>query len=297
MKTTKKIVLSLVVSSALSVSAYGVCSSSIDFGTSTHSNLKMGSVINMNSHKITNVTDPSDDQDAATKKYVDDTIVGKMGFVADHEGWLHPTIKIGSQTWMADNMYVTSYNGSGDSAAAGDDIAAWNKALENTFSFPSDVDYSDGGSAVASDAIQRKMYGNFYQWGAAVDDADDSGVTPSVRGICPSGWHIPSNADWDALQAALGDSTTQDNTWANGQAKNIGTQLKAGGTSGFSAVMCGYRNANGAFYSRGTYTIFWASEQSGADDAWVRDLSSALAGMSRTTFNKSYGFSVRCIKD
>ena len=99
------------------INLFGACTNNVDMGAK----------------KVTTTsTTFSDDKQLITKKYVDNSLVGGdgvKGFMADHEGWLHPTIKIGTKTWMADNLYVTTFSGGGDHAM-GDAMLAYNSSVE-----------------------------------------------------------------------------------------------------------------------------------------------------------------------
>jgi uncharacterized protein (TIGR02145 family) len=122
-------------------------------------------------------------------------------------------------------------------------------------------------------------------------------TTEGAQGICPSGWHIPTDADWDALQSALGSNTTQYATWSNGATEKVGDQLKVGGKSGFSALFSGDVSFGGVnYYSRGISAWFWSSTLTGTS-AGYRGISNSNSGLYRLSINTGFGFSIRCIKD
>jgi uncharacterized protein (TIGR02145 family) len=75
--------------------------------------------------------------------------------------------------------------------------------------------------------------------------------------------------------------------------------LTANGTnsSGFTALLAGYRSTNGSFFFRGAYGYWWSSSEASATNALDRSLSSSQAGVFRVSYNKAFGFSVRCLKD
>ena len=220
---------------------------------------------------------------------------GAQMWVRDHEGNIHPTVKIGSQVWMADNMYVTTYP-DGTDIESGD----WSDGDDDDFAYPikkaSNYEGSDDTPVAKKGDLDIKQYGLFYQWKAAVHGDTDG----TAQGICPEGWHIPSSDDWDALQRALGSTTFVDSNWQNGGDTDgkIGDQLKRGGKSGFNAVFAGELFDNGTNYAfRGTQTYFWTSNDKDAADAYSRGLKNNLSGFVRGNTGKTRGISVRCLKD
>jgi len=121
-------------------------------------------------------------------------------------------------------------------------------------------------------------------------------TTEGARGICPIDWHIPTNDDWDTLQAILGDGSTENDKWENGEDENIGTSLKYGK---FNAALqlAGYSRTGASWYYRGISVFLWSSVEKDTDDAWRRWLYVTKAGMTRGTNDKAYGYTVRCIKN
>ncbi len=120
-------------------------------------------------------------------------------------------------------------------------------------------------------------------------------TTEGVQGICPDGWHIPTDTEWKTLEMELGMTQAEaDGTGLRGTDQGI--QLKSGGTSGFEALLAGNRNTNGSFSSRGANDFFWSSTESGSS-AGLRGLRSGDAHVGRGTITKAFGFSVRCVKD
>jgi len=215
---------------------------------------------------------------------------GAQMWVRDHEGNIHPTVKIGSQVWMADNMYVTTYP-NGDPI---EDVSTWTDGTKDAFAYPikksSNYEGNDDTPVAKKGDIDIKRYGLFYQWEAAVHGDTDG----TAQGICPNGWHIPTNADWDALQAALGDDTPVSGSWLNGAAEKIGDQMKVGGKSGFLALFSGYHTNTASDYARrGEHVYFWTTTSG------YRGFSNSEPGCLKheNGIGSSWGFNVRCIKD
>ncbi|NVO04113.1 MAG: hypothetical protein HXX09_15560 [Bacteroidetes bacterium] len=173
-------------------------------------------------------------------------------FKDPRNGKVYKTIKIGTQTWMAENL---RYNVS---------IGCWG--------------YNDEISNVLT-------YGYLYDWETA-------------KKVCPSGWHLPSDAEWTTLTNYLGVDSI-----AGGKLKEIGTthwaSPNAGATneSGFTALPGGYRNNGGAFDGIGGGGSWWSSTESGTNNAWSWCMNYGYSYVARSYNNKANGFSVRCIKD
>jgi uncharacterized protein (TIGR02145 family) len=128
------------------------------------------------------------------------------------------------------------------------------------------------------------IYGRLYNWNAAMNS-------------CPSGWHLPSDQEWNILEKSIGIPDT-DLDIVGYQGTNQGTSLKSGGNSGFNVVMGGFRLWwDGTFHYLGSYSDFWTSTESDKDEAWLRDFSAYENSIYRNRLDKKYGNSVRCIKD
>jgi uncharacterized protein (TIGR02145 family) len=130
-----------------------------------------------------------------------------------------------------------------------------------------------------------EVYGRLYNWEAALK-------------VCPQGWHLPSDHEWDILIDNLGGSEV-----AGGKLKEPGTSYwkspnkGASNSSGFTALPGGSRHGNGYFSYLGGLGYFWSSSESSATYAWERRLYCGSEGVLRDLSYKDYGFSVRCLKD
>jgi uncharacterized protein (TIGR02145 family) len=135
------------------------------------------------------------------------------------------------------------------------------------------------------------LYGKLYNHYAVTDS----------RGLCPTGWHVPSNAEWTTLENYLGPIV------AGGALKSTATQPTPGGwnspntgatnSSGFTALPGGLRDVNGDFYGRNGYGYWWSSSVSPWFSAWDRALFFNAGGIGRGNFDRTWGFSVRCLKN
>jgi uncharacterized protein (TIGR02145 family) len=130
-----------------------------------------------------------------------------------------------------------------------------------------------------------------YNWYAVAD----------TKGLCPSGWHVPSGSENTSLIMFLGGSSV-----AGGKMKSNGTvywnipNMGATNESGFSALPGGYRNIDGSFYYIRNYSFFWSTTEIYNTLAWFMNQSSNGTGVNQLIggyFNKSVGASVRCLKD
>ncbi|MDD3877898.1 MAG: fibrobacter succinogenes major paralogous domain-containing protein [Bacteroidales bacterium] len=188
------------------------------------------------------------------------------------DGQLYPTVLIGSQCWMAKNLNIgQQISGT---------LAQSNNLIIEKYCY---------GDTIGS----CNLYGGMYQW----DEMMQYSSTESIQGICPEGWHLPSDNEWKVLEMALGMTQTEadmGNTW---RGANVGTALKAGGSSGFNALLGGGRWSNAAFMYVNQMGYFWTSTQSGSN-AWRRCLSATDHLVGRwDSFSKIFGFSVRCLKN
>ena len=188
----------------------------------------------------------------------------------DRDGQTYKTVTIGAQTWMAQNL---------------------NYETENSWC------YKD-------DPANCAKYGRLYTWAAAVGRSEDEcgyghecGLpSGDVRGICPSGWHLPSYSEWGTLFTAVGGSS------------KAGTKLKSltGWNSGngtdtysFAALPAGFRYGDGDFGYEGEDADFWSSTEYkyNSDDAYYMNMEYSGASASMGHLNKYNGYSVRCLKD
>jgi uncharacterized protein (TIGR02145 family) len=197
------------------------------------------------------------------------------GTMTDQQGNVYKTIVIGSQEWMAENLKTTIYR-NGDAIANVIDNTQWSNLTTGAWcSYNNDSQYDC-------------PYGKLYNWYAAADS----------RSVCPTGWHVPTDAEWTILTTFLGGPSS-----AGGKMKSTGTQhwlspnAEATNESGFSGLPAGGRSSLGASNDLGGYGIWWSSSELPASYAWYRSLDYNSGEVIRFNFIKRNGFSVRCIKD
>jgi uncharacterized protein (TIGR02145 family) len=197
-----------------------------------------------------------------------------FGTVTDINGNIYPTVLIGNQWWMSENLRSTNY-------ANGESIP--NVTIDTDWGQLSSGAWCNYDNNVANDAA----YGKLYNWYTTVDP----------RGLCPTGWHVPSNGEWTVLTDFLGGASI-----AGGKMKSITgwSNQNTGATneSGFSGLPGGNRTNNiGIFYSDGISGSWWSSEENISGFALNRNLSYDLGSANSGSNNKRSGFSVRCLRD
>jgi|GEM_PF-1148561 len=201
------------------------------------------------------------------------------------------TVKIGTQTWMAENLnYGTQLNGTPTGSNQND-----NSQVEKYC-------YGDDVASCAAD-------GGLYQWAEAMllpsacltASAPGCGGTVNSslhQGLCPAGWHIPKSTEWNTLASYLNGYTV-----AGGALKTTGTtqwsspNTSATNSSGFSALPAGYRGESGGFGQHGNTSFFWEANESSPTTAFVRDLESSNESLYPSNITKTTGVSVRCLLD
>jgi len=207
------------------------------------------------------------------KDAVDSTATGSVminqpipeNVVMDVEGNFYTTIKIGEQTWMQQNLRVSVAPDSTEITSY-----VYNDEPENA-----------------------KTFGRLYTWHVAMNGS----TAEKAQGVCPAGWHIPSDGEWKSLEMYLGmtqQEADMSNTW---RGQGVGTKLGKDGESGFEALFAGRRTDYGSYSLLNLYEYVWTSTESG-QYAWRRCLENGVSTVGRwNTFPKTYAFSIRCIKD
>jgi type IV pilus assembly protein PilA len=191
------------------------------------------------------------------------------------DGKQYATILIGTQCWMKQNLNVGTMilgaNTQGTSTVLIDKYCYSNQEIKCD---------SDGG---------------LYQWNQAMG----SSTTAGIQGICPTGWHIPTDAEFKVLiegQATAGCESTTGYLCAPAASHLATSTLNGDNSSGFTANMSGYRNTSGSFVGYNLNIYIWSSTDSNTS-AWRRVMASTLDTVSRNPSDKMYGASVRCLRD
>ena len=222
--------------------------------------------------------------------------------VTDYDGNTYKTVQIVDQIWMAENLKTTHYS-NGTIIQLVENESDWK-----------DLKYSDKAMCYYDNSTANKeTYGALYTWAAAMSGSKSSETNPSgVQGICPDGWHLPSDDEWKELEMYLGMSQTEADMY-NFRGTNEGSKLAGNsslwnegvlvsdvefGSSGFMALPAGRRASdNGRFYQLQELGSFWSATESGDTLSTTRLLIPHFTQVHRFTYSKKGGESVRCIKN
>ena len=200
-----------------------------------------------------------------------------MGIIINSKTIIGPQriVTIGTQVWTIRNLDVTTYR-NGDVIPQVTDPTAW-------------VNLTTGAwCSYNNDSANDAIYGKLYNWYAVND----------LRGLAPSGYHIPTDAEWTTLTTTLGGTSV-----AGGAMKETGLMhwlspnTDATNSSGFAGLPGGFRNSSGFFLFIGYYGSWWSSTEYDTTLAWYRYLDFNSSFVVRGNNNKTNGFSVRLIKD
>ncbi len=204
------------------------------------------------------------------------TITSKV--LKDYEGNQYATVKIGNQIWMAENLKSLHYsNGT---------------KIKNV-------------STYDNDEKNTASYGRLYTWQAVVNKS----------GVCPTGWHVPTDAEWKDLERYLGmaEEDIEDTGWRDTESEGVKLKKfetdflwikysKRGvNTSGFSAIPAGVHTPKGKFMGLNKYADFWTGTEFDSKKSWNRSLvwigfHPGKAKVYRNKSPKTWGFSIRCVK-
>lgn len=200
----------------------------------------------------------------------------KAQIVTDIDGNIYNPIEIGTQTWLKENLSVTHYN-NGDEIPNITDNMQWSVLTTGAYC---DFDNNAGLSST---------YGRLYNWFAGSDS----------RGICPSGWHVATDAEWSVLTDLLDGEVV-----AGGKLKEVGSlhwgdpNIGATNEVQFTALPGGYRANNEVYIGLHHLGSWWCSTGSSATEGWARGIFCDAINVDRGGYyEKKMGFSVRCIKD
>ena len=214
--------------------------------------------------------------------------------LTDIDGNTYNTVQIGSQCWMKENLRTKKY-------ADGTSISQGSETSTTTayWYYPN------------NNSSNMSTYGLLYNWKAVMRNSTSSSGNPSgVQGICPTGWHVPSDAEWTQLTNYV---SSQSQYWCGGDSTYIAKALASttgwnsstytcdvGNTSsnnnatGFSALPSGHYNDS--YYNFDHYASFWSTTESSSSNAYRRNLYYSGAGVYRGNYSKYLGFSVRCLR-
>ncbi len=189
------------------------------------------------------------------------------------------TVQIGAQCWMQESLNYGTMVNSINTGVSHSECS--NNSIVEKYCYD-------------NNPLNCDLYGAFYDW----DEMMMYQATPGVTGICPSGFHLPTDNDLTDLVNYLGGDWV-----AGGNIKEAGTgnwlnpNTDATNESGFTAIPSGYRTNNGSFLSQQYYSYIWSSSEIGTGNAGFRYIYYNNAIVYQSNDSKKYGYSVRCIKD
>ncbi len=199
------------------------------------------------------------------------------------DGREYSTVQIGEQCWMAENLNIgTQINGSS--------VQLNNGTIEKY--------------CYHNEETNCDLFGGLYQWNEVMDYSPIEGV----QGICPDGWHLPTDDEWCVLEQEVDPTITCSSTWyrgvdGGGMLKDSGTthwnspNTGATNSSGFTALPGGNHYSNGLYGGLGDFGVWWSSSEYGSITAWARNLGNNSAQVLRSWNDKPSGLSIRCLKD
>jgi len=194
--------------------------------------------------------------------------------VRDADGNRYKTVKIGDKEWMAESLKTTRFNDGSGIILEKDTVKWMNKTA------PAYCWFKNNG------IIYGKNYGAFYNWFAV-----------ESKKLCPAGWHVPSEAEWESLLQMAGGYDHGNKLKAKEYDYWKFPNTDANDRFHFEARGSGYRDAKGEFAHLYEKVFFWTSTTAGTGKAWAYGLSFDKKEMERVAKEKTNGFSVRCVKD
>ena len=195
--------------------------------------------------------------------------------ITDIDGNIYDTVQIGDQVWMSENLKTSRYRNGGQIPNVTTDNTAWGNLTTGAWSYYNNADSNNA------------IYGKLYNWYTTLGDT-----------LCPTGWGVPTDAEWTTLTTYLGGESV-----AGGKMKTIGNaywndpNTGAINLSGFSVLPGGYRTSDGSFNYIRDFAFFWSATEFYSSLAWIRYLNNNDGNVNRNFYNKAFGASVRCLRD
>lgn len=212
--------------------------------------------------------------------------------VSDIDGNIYPTVILGSQEWMAENLKTTRFN-NGDLIPHVELNDRWESTEDPAWSWYNNNNFLD------------QLYGKLYNGHVVLDE----------RNVCPEGWHIPTDADWRTMLHTLCDTENCEEVWFENQPQSGWTGTDEGGkikstnywnspntgannSSGLTVLPGGYRYFDGNFYTFGEYTNIWTSTmRSDSVNMWFWAPINNRADIYHGYGDPNNGQSIRCMRD
>ncbi|NOU47182.1 MAG: T9SS type A sorting domain-containing protein [Bacteroidales bacterium] len=196
--------------------------------------------------------------------------------VTDYDGNVYDTVTIGTQVWMKQNLHVTHYN-NGIPIPTVTDFSIWSTLTTGARCY-----YNN------DSATYDSIYGALYNWYSVVDE----------NLICPTAWHVPTNTEWQEVEAYLGGAMI-----AGGKMKEAGTthwkspNTGATNSTGFTGLPGGARDPGIDYRTMTENGLWWTAKSYNGTMAWSVYMWYLFAGIDHNPTDKNFGASIRCIKD
>jgi uncharacterized protein (TIGR02145 family) len=204
--------------------------------------------------------------------------------VTDAQGNFYPTIIIGNQEWLAENLNTANYQ-NGDPIIEMVTNSDWSSASQGGWCYYGNLPSND------------EVYGKLYNWHAVVDS----------RNVCPAGFHVPDDNDWNEVKSVLipivgsielvGNALKSSGTLQQGDGLWNEPNTGANNLSQFNGIPGGTRFGSGGYYQMSNKGYWWSSTTLGNNSARFISMSSDSTSVHHTTAPEESGFSVRCMRD
>jgi uncharacterized protein (TIGR02145 family) len=217
----------------------------------------------------------------------------------DGDNNYYPVVQINTQIWMAENLKTSKYN-DGTSLATATVGAAWMAFTSGAY-----CDYDNTPS-------NSTIYGKLYNWYAVDNNVATKVMSNGGRNVCPTGWHVPTDAEWTTLTDYLTNNGYGYQGSGNDIAKSmsttsgwktyllsgtVGNNQSSNNKSGFTALPGGYRFDSGEYFNIGDRSCWWSSTEFAAGLGRFRYIDYSLLTLNSHSYGKLSGQSVRCLKD
>ena len=206
----------------------------------------------------------------------------------EYQGYDYETVQIGEQCWFAENLRSENYE-NGDAIPVGLSDEEWSSTTSGAMAVYGEGSSSCNTQSSNGDACDPDWslveYGRLYNWYTVEDD----------RGLCPNGWSIPGDDNWQQMVQVLGGDETAGSTMKS----QSGWDQGGNGTnsSGFNATPAGLKVLSGGFIDAGWVTYWWTSSAHQIDASYNRSVNWPDGDVSLSSNDNNYGFSIRCMKD
>lgn len=216
-----------------------------------------------------------------------------ISVVSDSDGNIYNTVLVGNQCWMKENLKTTKYRNGAIIEYPGSNNAVWESNTSGAYAW-----YNN-------ETGWKEQYGALYNW-YAVNNSN---------GLCPAGWHIPDEVELEQFYTYIGGTGSPHgdqlkscrqinsplgglcNTTEHPRWDYISPAIYGSDDFGYSAFPGGYRYIGGAYESIGIYGLWWSSHEMDPTLAWGFGLLYDHGSVIKGKYNKTYGFSVRCLKN